>query len=46
MTLLDVKTVLLQPVSTNVIADQCLYVFTEAVPSGGKWLKSRYIGDE
>ena len=46
MTLLDVETVLLYPVSTDVITDQCLYVFTKAVPSDGKWLKSSYIGDE
>ena len=46
MTLLDVKTVLLQPVSTNVVANQSLYIFTKAVPSGSKWLQSSYIGDE
>ena len=46
MTLLDVETVLLYPVSTDVITDQHLYIFTKAVPSSGKWLKSGYIGDE
>ena len=46
MTLLDVETVLLYPLSTDVITDQRLYIFTKAVPSGGKRLKSSYIGDE
>ena len=44
MTLLDVETVLLYPVSMDVIADQCLDVFTKVITSGGKWLKSGYIG--
>ena len=46
MTLLNVETVLLYPVSPDVITHQSLYVFTKAVPSGSKWLKSSYIGDE
>ena len=46
MTLLDVEAILLDPISTYVITDQCLDIFTKVVTSGGKWLKSRYIGYE
>ena len=46
MTLLDVNTVLLYPVSTYVITDQGLDIFMKTVPSGGEWLKSSYISDE
>ena len=46
MTLLDVETILLYPISMDVIADQCLDIFTKTVPTDGKRLKSRNICDE
>ena len=46
MTLLDVETVLLYPVSTDIITDKCLDILMKVVTSGGKWLKSHYIGYE
>ena len=46
MTLLDVETVLLYAISTNIVTDKCLYTLAKIVTSNCKWLKSSYISYE